>query len=122
MKRPILGRRSMTVATAVRVARRDDARKLSPREVGELERIFVRAGSHAVRAHVGGAADAADLISAAKAQLHLARNYLAARTVPGDRSYFVNKEWKRFDAALRSHAAQLLTIPGVVGFGLGFRE
>lgn len=106
----------------LRTALGDRAGALSPEEAEALSAEFMRAGTHAVRARLGSAQEAAAAVAHARHLGRVARDRMAEETTPLSETVFVEPEFAAAVAAVDQHRAQLSAQPGVVGVGPGFRR
>lgn len=67
-------------------------------------------------------ARASAAVARARAQLAQARDGLARTSEVGSAAFVVDAEWADLYATLEGNRARLGQIPGVVGFGIGYRE
>lgn len=114
--------RDATVGKLVRRALGRRAGRLPEAELRRLERVFVDAGRHALRAHTGGPSEAARAIRFAKELLGTARLRLAERTRTGSPAVLLGPEWRATERVLDDNRERLVAFEGVVGFGLGYRH
>lgn len=112
------------IAQLVRKALGKAGEELTAREVKELAREFVKAGTEAVRLErVNTPREATRLIARARERLTYARQRAGEvsdnRRTPG---IIVPAEWKSLERAMKKHQDALLKIEGVVGCGISYRQ
>jgi hypothetical protein len=98
------------------------ARRVRPseEELRKLAADFIEAGSHAVRARVGTAAESSASLAYAQKLSTTARLRMAQVTLPGSQSAFSEPDWDEATSALEKNLKYLSFLPGVVGFGTGY--
>lgn len=95
---------------------------LSEEERAELARTFVDAGRSAALARIGSREEGAEAVDAARETLREARRRLAEGTGVGDEGPVLASGWERVTETLDEHRERLRELPGVVGFGPGFKR
>ncbi|HEU4881406.1 MAG TPA: hypothetical protein VFT45_04145 [Longimicrobium sp.] len=113
-----------SVEQLVRKALGKAGEDLSPRELKELVREFVKAGSDAVRMErVSTPREAARLMAGARERLTRARQRAGEvseeKRTPG---IIIPPQWRAAEQAMEAHEAALLREEGVVGVGISYRR
>jgi hypothetical protein len=98
------------------------AESLDPTEHSALVREFAQAGRSAVLARAGTADEAASALDFSRALASTARARLASETAPGSPSGFDGPDWAPVTRAIEEHREMLRALPGITGFGPGFRR
>lgn len=87
-----------------------------------LAREFTQAGRSAVLARVGTADEAASVLDFSRTLVSAARSRLASETAPGSPSGYDGPHWAPITRAIEEQREVLRALPGIVGFGPGFRR